>query len=108
MNLAPEIKNILAVQNILISISFSWTKLRKNYYHSQQHVPSKYLINDGTPASLPPVSRGELWEQGAPLGHPPHIFYHTINVLNDSQFLLPVYRYSFDASNLYFLCRWSE
>ena len=49
MNLAPEIKNILAVQNILISISFSWTKLRKNYYHSQQHVPSKYLINDGTP-----------------------------------------------------------
>ena len=58
MNLAPEIKNILAVQNILISISFSWTKLRKNYHHSQQHVPSKYLINDGTPASLPPVSRG--------------------------------------------------
>ena len=65
MNLAPEIKNILAVQNILISISFSWTKLRKNYYHSQQHVPSKYLINDGTPASLPPV-RGEPWKQDAP------------------------------------------
>lgn len=82
MNLAPEIKNILAVQNILISISFSWTKLRKNYYHSQQHVPSKYLINDGNPASLPPVSRGEPWKQDAPPppGHPSGIFYHTIEM----------------------------
>ena len=46
MNMAPEIINILE-QNTLISISFSWTKLRKNHYHSQQHIPRLYLINDG-------------------------------------------------------------
>ena len=57
MNMAPEIINILE-QNTLISISFSWTKLCKNHYHSQQHIPSIYLINDVTPASLPPLSRG--------------------------------------------------
>ena len=80
MNLAPEIINILE-QNTLISISFSWTKLRKNHYHSQQHVPSKYLINDGTPTSLPPLSKGEPWKQDVPPpGHPSGIFYHTIEM----------------------------
>ena len=79
MNLAPEIINILE-QNTLISISFSWTKLRKNHYHSQQHVPSKYLINDGTPTSLPPLIRGEPWKQDVPPGHPSGIFYHTIEM----------------------------
>ena len=80
MNMAPEIINILE-QNTLISISFSWTKLRKNHYHSQQHIPSIYLINDVTPASLPPLSRGGgPSEQGAPPSHPSGIFYHTIEM----------------------------
>ena len=67
MNMAPEIINILE-QNTLISVSFSWTKLRKNHYHSQQHIPSIYLINDVTPASLPPLSRGggTLWTRCSP------------------------------------------
>ena len=51
MNMAPEIINILE-QTTLISISFSRTKLRKNHYHSQQHIPRLYLINDGTQPRL--------------------------------------------------------
>lgn len=81
MNLAPEIINILE-QNTLISISFSWTKLCINHYSSEQHIPSIYLINDGTPVSLPPISGGggEHWEQGATPSHPSGSFYHTIEM----------------------------
>ena len=77
MNMAPEIINIME-QNTLISISFSWTKLRKNHYHSQQHIPSIYLIND-TPHFLHSLG-GEPSEQGAPPSHPSGIFYHTIEM----------------------------
>lgn len=106
MNLALEILNILD-QDTLISISISFSQ------HSQQHIPSIYLINDGTPASLPPLSRGR--NPGNKVLPPAtlQVFFITPlrgdqKVLKDSQFLLPVYRNSFDASNLYFLCHRSE
>ena len=79
MNLAPEIINILE-QNTLISISFSWTKLRKNHYPSQQHIPSIYCLNDGTPPHFLQSVGGEPWEQGAPPSHPSGSFYHTIEM----------------------------